>query len=228
MKIEAVTFDAGGTLIDPWPSVGAVYAAVARDFGLDCCPDTITAQFASAWRRRTAFRYTREEWAEVVRHSFHGQGHVSPALFNAIYDRFAEPDAWLIYDDVLPTLQALEKSGVQLAVISNWDNRLRFLLEKLRLATYFEHIVVSAEIGAHKPDPRIFIHTAELLDVAPEKILHVGDTRGEDIAGAHAVNAFACRIRRSGADWEGDIPLLTAIPNLLENPIKLSCYKQSV
>ena len=220
-SIEAVTFDAGGTLIDPWPSVGAVYASVARDFGLDCCPDTITAQFASAWKRRTPFRYTREEWAEVVRHSFHGQGHVSPALFNAIYDRFAEPDTWLIYSDVIPTLQALEKLGVKLAVISNWDNRLRFLLNKLGLATYFQHIVVSSEIDAHKPDPRIFLHTAELLNVPAEKILHVGDTPGEDIAGAHAVNAFACRIRRSGVEQAGDIPRLTEILNVLENPIKL-------
>lgn len=210
-RIEAVTFDAGGTLIDPWPSVGVVYASVAREFGLNCCADTITAQFAAVWQCRTAFRYTREEWAEVVQHSFAEQGDVSPELFTAIYDRFAEADSWLVYDDVIPTLQALEKSGVKLAVISNWDDRLRSLLEKLGLATYFQHIVISAEIGAHKPDTRIFNHAAALLNVSPGKILHVGDSWREDLEGVQGAGGCGLRIRRIGVEREKDIAQLTEI-----------------
>ena len=210
-RIEAVTFDAGGTLIEPWPSVGAVYAEVARKFGLECSGERLTAQFKDAWTLQTAFRYTREEWAAMVRHSFAGMADVSDRLFDAIYERFSEPRSWLIYDDVIPTLQKLEDLGVKLAVVSNWDERLEPLLEQLGLATYFDVIVVSSLVGAHKPDERIFRHAAAELALSPEKILHVGDSWREDVEGARGAGAQAIRIRRSGVEREGDVSTLIKV-----------------
>jgi putative hydrolase of the HAD superfamily len=209
--IEAVTFDAGGTLIEPWPSVGQVYADVAREFGLTCSADRLTAQFRDAWALQTAFRYTRQEWAAIVRHSFAGMASVSDALFDAIYERFSAPRSWLIYDDVIPTLQKLETIGVKLAVVSNWDDRLRPLLEKLGLATYFDEILVSSLVGAHKPDKRIFHRAAESLGVRPEKILHIGDSWKEDVEGARAAGSKALRIRRSGLERDADVISLTQV-----------------
>jgi putative hydrolase of the HAD superfamily len=203
--IKAVTFDAGGTLIEPWPSVGAVYAEVAREFGITCSAERLTSQFKDAWTLQTAFRYTREEWAAMVRHSFAGVADVSDRLFDAIYERFSEPRSWLIYDDVIPTLQKLEEVGVKLAVVSNWDERLEPLLEQLGLATYFDVIVVSSLVGAHKPDERIFHRAAAELALSPEKILHVGDSWREDVEGARGAGAKALRIRRSGVEREGDV-----------------------
>lgn len=228
--IEAVTFDAGGTLIEPWPSVGEVYALVAREFGIDCSAARLNAQFANAWTTRSGFKYSRDEWQDVVRHSFLGISDVSTQLFDAIYERFAQSDAWLIYDDVIPALQKLEAAGVKLAVISNWDDRLIPLLEKLGLATYFDHIVVSAVHGAHKPDPGIFRHAADLLGVPSARMLHIGDSLREDVAGAESAGASALRIRRSGASTPsplgdqkagvqspsgGDIQSLTVIPGII-------------
>src|SRR5687768_17830472 len=82
--LEAVTFDAGGTLIEPWPSVGEVYAAVAREFGIECSAARLNAQFVNAWTTRTGFTYSPDEWHEVVRHSFLGISDVSPQLFEEI------------------------------------------------------------------------------------------------------------------------------------------------
>lgn len=209
--IEAVTFDAGGTLIEPWPSVGEVYASVAREFGIDCSAARLNAQFANAWTTRTGFKYSRDEWHDVVRHSFLGISEVSPQLFDAIYDRFAQSDAWLIYDDVIPTLQSLESMGVKLAVISNWDDRLIPLLEKLGLATYFDHIIVSAVHGAHKPDVAIFQHAAAKLSVPINRLLHVGDSLREDVTGATLAGASTLRIRRSGAEHPLDIQSLNRL-----------------
>lgn len=216
-KFDAVTFDAGGTLIEPWPSVGAVYAEVAREFGWDCSPETLTSQFVAGWKERSAFGYSREEWFEIVRSSFLGYGEVSPELFEAIYNRFSQPDAWLIYDDVIPTLQTLEDAGLKLAVISNWDERLLPLLERLGLATYFDEIVVSASLRAHKPDPKIFAHTAGRLQLPAARIFHVGDSESEDVAGARATGFSAARIRRSGVERPSDILSLTQISSLLSS-----------
>lgn len=213
--IEAVTFDAGGTLIEPWPSVGEVYASVAREFGIDCSAARLNAQFVNAWTTRTSFKYSRDEWHDVVRHSFLGISEVSQQLFDAIYDRFAQSDAWLIYDDVIPCLQSLESDGLKLAVVSNWDDRLIPLLDKLGLATYFDEIIVSAVHGAHKPDPSIFDLAAEKLGVPISRLLHVGDSLREDVNGALSSGASGLRIRRSGTEGKFDLESLTAVSQLI-------------
>ena len=68
--IRAVTFDVGGTLIQPWPSVGHVYAEVAALHGyraLDA--EQLNRRFAAAWRQRTNFAYARADWAALWRSS---------------------------------------------------------------------------------------------------------------------------------------------------------------
>src|SRR5439155_4202705 len=57
--IKAITFDAGGTLLEPWPSVGAVYASVAVEFGFsDVSAAKLDAQFAKAWKNKEGFDYS--------------------------------------------------------------------------------------------------------------------------------------------------------------------------
>lgn len=209
-RIRAVTFDAGGTLIEPWPSVGAIYSEVAAEFGYRCEPEKLTAGFFNAWQSRSAFAYSRVEWFEVVRHSFRESCDVSTKMFDAIYERFSESRCWRIYDDVLPALEQLKSRGLRLAVISNWDDRLAPLLQSLGLANHFDAIFASAVIGAHKPSPGIFHHAATQLQVTPAEILHIGDSQNEDIVGARTAGFQARRIRRSGATEPHDINTLTS------------------
>src|SRR5690242_10554818 len=125
--IQAVSFDVGGTLIDPWPSVGHVYAAVAAEAGFPPYdPVLLNAQFAAAWRAKSNFNYTPAAWAELVVRTFSGPPDrfgLSTPLFQQLYDRFVEAAVWRIYEDVRPSLQALQRGGIKLAVISNWDDR---------------------------------------------------------------------------------------------------------
>lgn len=211
-RIRAITFDAGGTLIEPWPSVGAVYADVAAEFQIACDIEKINRAFATAWQARSAFGYTRAEWFDVVRHSFRDLCEVTPGMFDAIYERFAESRCWRIYDDVLPALERIQRAGLQLAVISNWDERLTLLLEQLGLARHFQAIIVSGTIGAHKPERRIFDETAEQLSLSPAEILHIGDSETEDVLGARAAGFRALRIRRQGRVKDYDIECLAELP----------------
>jgi len=82
--------------------------------------------------------------------------HLPPQLFDALYERFAQPDVWRIYDDVHPTLQGLRQRGYRLGVISNWDERLHLLLERLDLSRYLDAVVLSSDVGATKPSPGFF------------------------------------------------------------------------
>jgi putative hydrolase of the HAD superfamily len=187
-EVRAVTFDAGGTLIQPWPSVGHVYAEIAARHGHKFPGALLDQRFAKAWRGLKNFNHGRDEWAALVDQTFSGLLEPLPSatFFSELYDRFAEPDVWRIFDDAKPALDALAARGIALAIISNWDERLRPLLDKLKLAKYFDTIVISAEIGFPKPSPVIFEHTAKKLGLAPEFILHVGDSCEHDKDGAVA------------------------------------------
>ena len=109
-KTQAVTFDVGGTLIRPWPSVGAVYAGVAARHGhADIEPEILNRQFAAAWKAKKNFDHSRRAWLDLVEKTFAGlvdQG-VVKEFFNDLYDCFSKPQAWQVFDDVYPTLDAL-------------------------------------------------------------------------------------------------------------------------
>ena len=209
--VEAITLDVGGTLIEPWPSVGHVYAEVAARHGVQAEPEELTRRFVQAWQAQDAFQYTRADWSAVVDATFKGLVTKLPSqtFFGELYSHFAKAECWNVYEDVIPTLTTLRQQGIRMAVISNWDDRLRPLLESLELAHWFEAIHVSAEIGAHKPDARIFQTAAEHFGIHTAGILHVGDREREDHQGALAAG-FQSRLlcRREAESVAHIIPSL--------------------
>ncbi len=222
--VRAITFDVGGTLLAPWPSVGHAYAEVARHRGhnnLD--PEEINRRFLAAWQARPAdFDYSRAAWARLVGVVL--QPH--PALaadadyFARLYEYFAGPEPWRVDPEAWPVLAELRRRGFRLGVLSNWDERLRPLLGRLGLAAHFDWLGVSAEWGVHKPDPRLFHRAARALGAAPGELLHVGDSWTEDVAGARAAGALAVWLNRRGEPApEATGPRVTSLgelPALLE------------
>lgn len=186
--IQAITFDVGGTLIQPWPSVGHVYAdEAARQGWPRIDPATLNRNFQTAWHGRNGdFSHTEAEWAALVDKTFADLVDPPPSrsFFPALYARFARAEAWRIFGDVLPVLHALQAAKQRLLVISNWDERLRPLLRELQLSAFFEDLLISLELGSTKPDPAIFLEAARRLELDPEEILHVGDDPQADTEGA--------------------------------------------
>ena len=232
--IRAVTFDVGGTLIRPWPSVGHVYAEVAAENGFPTLdPDDLTQRFGEAWSRLKPSRYSREEWAAIVEATFAGliPNGASDTLFPALYDRFNEARCWQVFDDVLPALIQLKMAGLKLVILSNWDERLRPLLARLELLPAFDEVVISYEAGAAKPDRALFISTASLLGLEPAELLHVGDSQREDMAGALACGWNALLIDRDRAAAPGRLSSLTQLidhrllrrPRAVTSPVPQRC-----
>jgi putative hydrolase of the HAD superfamily len=220
LGIRAVSFDVGGTLIEPFPSVGAVYAAVARKAGLTgFTPESLDARFTAAWRAKVRFDYSREAWANLVAAAFGGPPErfgVGSPLFAQIYDRFTQADAWRVFEDVRPILQQLRRAGLKLAIISNWDDRLRPLLRNLQLDQFFPVFEVSAESGIQKPAAGIFERAIAKLGLPSGEVLHVGDSELEDAAGARQAKLKGVLLRRSAmAGRRGEIRSLAELAGLL-------------
>jgi putative hydrolase of the HAD superfamily len=209
--IRAVTFDVGSTLIEPWPSVGHVYAEVAAAHGHGTfSADELDHRFRATFRSFGGLVNTKSEWARIVDETFAGLLPEPPSrtFFPELYERFAQGSAWRIYDDVAPTVAALSQRGLKLGVISNWDDRLRPLLKSLQLGDRFEIIVVSCEVGASKPAPAIFKVAVEKLGVPAAAILHVGDSLELDVEGARAAGLNAVQIKREAIQGDGIKSLL--------------------
>jgi putative hydrolase of the HAD superfamily len=220
-EIRGITFDVGGTLIEPWPSVGHVYAEVAARHGWkDIPPDALNAKFRSAWKTCADFNYTKAGWENLVNQTFAGLGPGPVSFFPELYERFAEPEVWRVYNDVRATLAELRSRGLRLGVISNWDERLPQLLRRLDLEDCFDSFAISCEVGAVKPSAVIFARSSAGLGLPPGSLLHVGDSRELDVHGAKAAGFRAVRIERGeGVVPAGEIRSLRELPAMLAGAI---------
>lgn len=84
-------------------------------------------------------------------------------------------------------IETLVARGIKVAIISNgaWQSR-KETLAHLPFRQHVSLLVSSESAGCRKPDPRIFLHAAQLLDVEPKQCLYVGDHPINDIKGAAA------------------------------------------
>ena len=125
-----------------------------------------------------------------------------------------------LYEDVLPTLDRLQRADLKMGIISNWDTPLHAMVEELGLAPYFDVVVASHDqrVQSAKPDTAIFGYALDAVGVSAEEAVHVGDSFEADIMGAHSAGIRAILLDRDGTQvgrWGETIQTLHALPNLL-------------
>lgn len=108
-----------------------------------------------------------------------------PSLTKRIADRFLENAVTTLHAR-RPLLSRLA-SRYGLGVVSNFYGNLATVCEETGIGSFFSVIVDSAALGASKPDPRIFRHALDALDVEPSDATFVGDSMPRDMAGARGV-----------------------------------------
>ena len=206
--IRAILFDAAGTLLYLTKTVGDHYACVGRQVGLDLDAQQLDRAFHTAWRQmphRPAVNGPRQDddkgwWGDLVGRVF---DQVAPSLskldrdnfFEIAYEHFAEAGVWELYPEVTEVLEQL-RSRFQLAVISNFDGRLRLILQNLGISKYFDHVFISSELGADKPDPQIFRRALEIIHLDANEVLEVGDDPERDWKAAKAAGLSIFRLDR--------------------------------
>ena len=158
---KGIFFDAAGTLIRLTKSIGANYALVADRQGLTLDPEQLTQAFAIVWKEmpiRPVTGEPREDddkgwWRDLVERLL---DRVSPridpfdrdAFFEAAYAHFAEAGVWELFPEVRDVLDALVPR-YELAVVSNFDGRLRMILRHLAISKYFRHDVLRFNVPMH-------------------------------------------------------------------------------
>jgi len=142
----------------------------------------------------------KDWWRELVSRVF---DQVAPSLseldrdnfFEIAYEHFAEAGVWKLYPEVLDVLKQL-RERFQLAVTSNFDGRLRLILQNLGISKYFAHVFISSELGADKPDPEIFRRALKLMRLNANEVLHVGDDPERDWKAAKEAGLLVFQLDR--------------------------------
>ena len=138
-----------------------------------------------AWRRALLACGTSDE--AVVEYAFER------------HQRFSRA-AYRLFADAADLLAQVAHSGMRIALVTNGSTDLqRDKLRVLGIEGLFHAVVISAEIGAAKPDPAPFLLALRHLGVEPANAWHVGDSLITDVAGAKAAGLCAVWLNRHGA-----------------------------
>lgn len=220
--VRVIFFDAVGTLFYLPHGVGFHYSEVACRHGWRLDKEEATSAFRAAWKAMPPRAPTegprpgddRDWWRDLVnrvldRCSIPSDERSREAYFQELYEEFARPGVWKLFHEVRGVLAELS-GRYDLSVISNFDGRLRALLEQFGLTNQFRDLIISSEIGADKPNPLIFAAAIERSGYHPGEALHVGDDAildGEGAAAAGIRTFILDRPRNSLRDLVLDVGL---------------------
>ncbi|MEX2421134.1 MAG: HAD-IA family hydrolase, partial [Actinomycetota bacterium] len=185
-RFKAVFFDAGETLVHPHPSFPELFAQILADHDVQVAPEVVASRLSEVTQRfkdaaesnelwSTDPERSKAFWLSVYRMFLDGAG-VAPdrGLDVVLYEAFSDHANYALFDDVVPALEALAADGYDLGLISNFEDWLEVLLERLDLTRYFPVRVISGVVGIEKPDPQIFRLALEQVGVAAADAVYVG------------------------------------------------------
>ncbi len=221
VRIRAVLFDLGGTLVDERDFVA--WADLARELYVDLEPDDLAHAYAEVERTDdvdpAAFggmARVVEFWRRVL--SLATGRAIEPATAERFVDRARSAQAGRslpVFSDVRRCLDALRAEHRRLGIVSNSSSEanVRRILDQAGILDAFERIVSSGTEGVAKPDPEIFRRAVGRLGVRPDEALYVGNLVRTDAEAAARAGLHAAWLNRAGTGL-GEVP--NEITSLLE------------
>jgi len=107
-----------------------------------------------------------------------------------------------VYEDSVPVLRALRERGVRTAIVSNCDHFARALVDELGFPDEVDAVVLSVEVGSHKPEERIYRVALDEIGAEPDEAVFVDD-QPEYLDGAAALGIRTLHIVRANEPFEG-------------------------
>ncbi len=203
MKFDAINLDYYGTLVD-WL---AIWIDVSQEIVSETPLDVDSKELALHWRKVQRALLDEQEYLSykenitiALQRTATEFGFESADYPERLFSKWVEIRP---FEEVEETLQTLN-SNFRLAICTNSAIDL-YHASATNLAVTFDHIVVSDDIQANKPHPKMYAVAQERLDVPYERILHVASSQ-MDVRGATKAGFSVCWINRLNEPRAQDTP----------------------
>lgn len=210
---KVIFLDAVGTLFGVRGSVGEAYSTIARQFGVDANPAPLNQAFFQSFKASAPMAFPGAEvqeisrreyewWESIARQTFQQVGVLQQfdqfsSFFAALYEYFATADPWFVYPEVQTALEHWCDRSIELGVLSNFDTRIHPVLQALDLAKFFTSVTISTEVGAAKPQVKVFQAALHKHNCLAQQAWHIGDSFREDYQGARSAGLRAIWLKRN-------------------------------
>jgi len=212
--IKAVFFDWFGTLAQYHPPREQLLSQVLEELGLNVSPDDIRPALvvadrefyeenaAVSWQNMTGEErgkmFLRQQQRMLERAGVQVSGDMPYKILARTRELYAGLK-FVLFDDVLDTMKVLKKRDLTLGLLTNLNRDINSLCRELGMEPYLDFTVTSAEVGAEKPHPPVFLAALEHASVTAEQALHVGDQYSVDVVGARNLGINPVLLDRNDA-----------------------------
>ena len=202
-EVRAVLLDALGTLVELEPPAPRL-RRLLRESGFEVTEERALAGFTAEiayyldhhldGSDPERLERLRDRCAEEMRRAL-----AIPELDHATARRaMLDSLEFTAFPDVVPALGELRSAGLRLVVASNWDCSLPGWLARAGVLELVDGVVASAEVGAAKPSPRVFVRALAVAGVEAGEAVPVGDKVDNDLEGAAAAGMRGVLLQREG------------------------------
>lgn len=200
---QGILLDFYGTLVHEDDDIIPVICETIR---LNARKPTSSREIAQVWWTTFSTLFTRSygpdflSQRDAARQSLvetlnHVGADLDPdALLQSQFNHWISPP---IFPDASPFMEYLVERHIPVCIVSNIDRadlEQAIGLHGLRV----DHIVTSDDVRSYKPRPEIFDAALAELRLARNEVLHVGDSRTSDVAGAHGMGIPVAWVNRAG------------------------------
>ena len=220
--LKAVLLDVDFTLFRPGPELGPEgYERIGARHGLTLEPARYEEARVAAiadLQHHPELVHDEELWIRFTEDIVRGMGgdaDGSRACATAVVREWERHENFFLYEDALPTLEALRGHGLRIGLVSNGQRDLEGFARHHALDV--DVCVASVSHGRIKPHRSIFEAALSALDAGPAEAAMVGDSYADDIEGARALGMRAILLDRDGvhAGEPDRIDTLLALPAAL-------------
>jgi putative hydrolase of the HAD superfamily len=220
VPVRAIVFDVDFTLAKPGPDLGPEgYERLGARYGLTLDParyDDARRTALVDLKRHPELDHDEEIWIRFTQRIIEGMGGAGDTYAAAceMEGAWAHAHHFELYEDAIPTLDALRERGLKLGLLSNSARDLDDFVGHHGLSV--DAVLTSRAHGKTKPHEAIFRRMLELLDVVAGDAVMVGDTIEDDVDGATAVGMRAVLVDREGRyPQHGSITDLRVLLNVI-------------
>jgi len=217
MKIKAIFFDAGETIVYRNPSLTTIVHRFLLKHGRKINKKRLasiinqTALTMKPIAEKGKIKDSKK-WQIYISKLFWKLAVKNQKLADELRERLRKGTSFRLFNDVLQVINVLKKSKIITGIISNASIELNNILIRAKVFNKFDYIVISEKIGIEKPNKGIFEKALKMAKVNSGEMVFVGDNYIADVIGAQNAGIIPVWIKRitknsefsfNGNDYKG-------------------------